>query len=158
MLIPGTEAQHATHRWFDSVPCCTWVQRFIMRPSAFLLLIALLTALAACGGSGIVQTSQTDRYTVQLSLDGTGFGQRTATVEIADASGQPVSAADVVIAPVMEEMGMAAPEVIAQPLAPGRYQAQGELFSMIGRWRLNVHVRSDGAEEIARFDVETTQN
>ena len=131
--------------------------RSITRPAGFVLLVVFLVTMAACGGSGMSQTSQTARYTVRLSLDDTGFGQRTATIEIADRSGQPVSAAGVVIAPVMEEMGMAAPEVTAQPLAAGKYQAQGELFSMIGTWRLNVRVTANGAEDIARFDVQATQ-
>jgi len=117
----------------------------------------LFASLSACGGSGITQTSKTAHYTVQLALDGTGFGRRTATITITDTSGQPVIANEVVLTPVMESMGMAAPESIAQPTDPGDYQAQGEFFSMIGEWQLDVRVNVDGNEEIARFAVQATE-
>ena len=64
---------------------------------------------------------------------------------------------EVVLAPVMESMGMAAPETIAQPTDPGDYQAKGEFFSMIGEWRINVRVNVGGNEEVARFTIQTTQ-
>src|SRR5262249_29219973 len=68
-----------------------------------LLIIGILAlALAACGGEGITQTSQTQRYTVQLTLDSPRFGQRTATIDIHDPSGQPITADQVVLSPVME--------------------------------------------------------
>src|ERR671932_621817 len=98
-------------------------------------LILLLITLAACGGpGGITQTSRTEHYAVQLHLDGVGFGERTATIEVRDTSGNPVTADQVMLAPVMRQMGMASPEAIAQPVAPGRYEAKGEFFSMIGEW------------------------
>ena len=119
--------------------------------------VALFVLLSACGGSGITQTSKTAHYTVQLSLDGTGFGQRTATIRVTDTSGQPVVANEVVLAPVMESMGMAAPETIAQPTDPGDYEAKGEFFSMIGEWQIDVRVNVAGNEEVARFIVQATQ-
>jgi hypothetical protein len=113
--------------------------------------------LAACGASGITQTTQTEHYTVQLGLDGVGFGQREATVEIHDASGSPVSADVVAVAPVMLQMGMAAPEAPARQIAPGRYQASGEFFSMIGEWEINVRISAGGSEEVATFKVMSTE-
>ena len=122
-----------------------------------LIIIVLFILLAGCDGSGVTQTSQTEHYTVQLNLDGTGFGQRTATITVNDVAGQPVVADQVVISPVMEQMGMLAPEATAQATEPGRYQAKGEFFSMIGEWQLNVRVSVGGKEEIARFVVQAVQ-
>ena len=128
--------------------CASWL---IAVPMLFVL-------LTACANSGITQTSKTAHYTVQLALDGTGFGQRTATIMVTDTAGQPVVANEVVLSPVMESMGMAAPETIAQPTDPGDYEAKGEFFSMIGEWELDVRVNVGGNEEIARFTVLATQH
>ena len=115
------------------------------------------TFLSACVANGITQTSKTAHYTVQLVLDGTGFGERTAMIMVADTAGQPVVANEVVLTPVMESMGMVAPETIAQPTDPGDYQAKGEFFSMIGEWQLDVRVTVGGNEEVARFTVQATE-
>ena len=123
--------------------------------SLWLLLAVCLTLLTACGGRGTTQTAETERFAVRLTLDGAGFGPRLATIDINDSSGQPVVADEVVIAPVMEEMGMLAPEVTAQAVAPGRYEARGEFFSMLGEWQIDVRVSAGGNEEVARFVVQT---
>ena len=133
-----------THRSFA---CGRWV----------IILVALLVCLVACGGSGIRQTAQTQHYTVQLNLDSTGFGERTATIEVHNTDGQPVVADQVVLSPVMEQMGMAAPEATADMIAPGRYQAKGEFFSMIGEWQVDVRVTVRAMEEVARFNVQAIQ-
>jgi YtkA-like len=130
----------------------------VFRFSAWALTLALLLALlGACGGSGFTQTARTEHYMVQLNLDGVGFGQREATIDLHDASGNPVAADHVVLTSVMHQMGMAAPETAAQSIAPGRYRATGEFFSMIGEWELDVRVNVGGAEEVATFKVPVTQ-
>ena len=129
------------------------MQRLIARCCMLALIGALL---AACGGSGVVQTAQTATYNVKLALDAASFGQRTATIELSDKSGQPAQAEQVVIAPLMESMGMASPEQTAQPLGNGRYQVQGEFFSMVGEWEFDVRISRGGAEEIARFKLPVT--
>jgi YtkA-like protein len=101
--------------------------------------------------------AQTEHYKVQLSLDGVGFGAREATVEVHDASGAPVTADQVVVAPVMRQMGMAASEATAEQVGPGRYRASGEFFSMVGEWEIDVRVSAGGAEEVATFKVQSTQ-
>jgi hypothetical protein len=131
-------------RWY-------WLARWVP------VIVLLAAILIACGTSGITQTSQTQRYQLQLTLDGLGFGQRTATIEVRDGGGQPVAADQVVLAPVMEQMGMASPEVVAQSVAPGRYQAQGEFFSMLGQWEIDVRVSAGGTEDVARFVVQVEQ-
>jgi hypothetical protein len=118
--------------------------------------VLLVFALAACG-SGITQTAQTERYTIELTLDSASFGERTATIAVNDRAGQPAAVDQVVLAPVMESMGMAAPELIAQPSAPGRYQIKGEFFSMIGEWQVNVRVSAAGKDDTARFLFQVQQ-
>ena len=127
--------------------------RLLMR---WALALLALFALVGCGSTGITRTTQTEHYKVQLTLDGTGFGERIATIEVSDLAGQPITADQVVLSPLMEVMGMASPEQIAQPIAPGRYQAKGEFFSMTGEWDANVRVTAGGTEETARFKVQVT--
>jgi hypothetical protein len=120
------------------------------------LIVLLLFVLAACG-SGITQTTQTERYTVAITLDSASFGERTATITVNDRAGQPAAVDQVVIAPVMEAMGMASPELTAQPSAPGRYHVTGEFFSMIGEWEVDVRVSAAGKDDLARFVFQVQQ-
>jgi major membrane immunogen (membrane-anchored lipoprotein) len=121
------------------------------------VVLVLCLLLAACGGSDVTKTAQTEHYSVQLTLDGLEFGQRQATVELRDAAGNPADAGVVVIAPVMRQMGMASPEAAAQKIAPGRYQASGEFFSMIGTWEIDVRIDNSGSEEVATFTFDIVQ-
>ncbi|HJZ46666.1 MAG TPA: FixH family protein [Roseiflexaceae bacterium] len=121
------------------------------------LLALLLCTLAACGGSGITQTTQTERYNVEMTLDSASFGERTATIRLNDRSGQPATVDQVVLAPVMISMGMASPELTAQPSGPGRYQAKGEFFSMLGEWQVSVRVSAGGKDDTARFMFQVEQ-
>lgn len=125
-----------------------------MRQIVQMLLVALALGalLAGCGG-GITQTTETASYRVELALDDVRFGERTATITVLDKAGQPAAVDQVVVAPVMEAMGMLAPEQAAQPLGAGRYQAKGDFFSMLGEWEFDVRVAAGGAEELARFKV-----
>ena len=130
---------------------------FMYRAMRLAFFVALFVLLVACGGSDVTKTAQTEHYTVKLSLDGLAFGQRQATVELTDGSGNPADANVVVIAPVMRQMGMAAPEATAQQVAPGRYQASGEFFSMLGTWEVDVRIDNGSAEEVATFQFDITQ-
>jgi hypothetical protein len=153
----GLASEWATGRRGDEAPLFSPLRPLALSPARLLIIIVCLLALAACGGSGITQTTQTTSYQVKLSLDGTSFGEHMATIEVSDRSGQPVAADQVVLAPVMESMGMAAPEQVAQSVGPGRYQVQGEFFSMIGEWEVDVRVSTGGKEEVARFKVPVSQ-
>ena len=124
--------------------------------SRVIVSIVLLFTLAACG-SGITQTAQTERYTIAITLDSASFGERTATIAVDSRSGQPAVVDQVVLAPVMESMGMASPELPAQPIAPGRYQVKGEFFSMVGEWQVNVRVSAAGKDDMARFLFQVQQ-
>jgi ABC-type phosphate transport system substrate-binding protein len=131
------------------------MRRSFFQLAALTLLLAAL--LAGCGNTGYSQTADTASYKVQLSLDGTDFGQHTATITVQDKSGSPAAVDSVTVAPIMEAMGMTAPEQTAKPLGEGRYQAQGEFFSMIGEWEFDVRVAAAGKEELARFKVPVNQ-
>lgn len=131
--------------------------RLVALAGRLALLVALAFSMAACGGSGYTQTAQAGGYSVQLSLDGTDFSEHTATIELRDRSNQPVDGAQVVVVPIMEAMGMAAPEQPAQPIGAGRYQAKGAFFSMVGEWEFDVRVSAGGQEETARFKVPVQQ-
>lgn len=115
-------------------------------------IITMVILLAACGG-GFSQTADTDSYRVQLSLDGVDFDQHTATIAVQDKSGQAAAVDQVVVAPIMEAMGMVSPEQTAQPLGQGRYQVRGQFFSMLGDWEFDVRISSGGKQEVARFKV-----
>lgn len=129
----------------------------LRRLLAALAVLSALALLAGCGGSGVSQTVKTEHYSVQLSLDGTNFGEHTATIDVNDLAGKPVAADQVVISSLMQQMGMASPETTAQQIAPGRYQAKSELFSMAGEWRVDVRVSAGGSEETAQFTFPVAQ-
>jgi hypothetical protein len=121
-----------------------------------LTLLVVAALLAACGTSAPPQTAETSRYTVTFRMDGAGLDEHTATVELADREGRPATVDEVVIAPVMRDMGMASPEVVAQPDGPGRYTARAAFFSMLGLWELDVRLVSEGVEETVTFTVQVT--
>lgn len=126
---------------------------FSLSVTRWVLVVVALIALAACGSSGSSGYSQTASYSVRLGIDGDGFDERTATIDVRDSANQPVDGAQVVVAPLMESMGMASPEQVAQPLGSGRYQVKGAFFSMIGEWEFDVRISAGGKEEVARFKV-----
>ena len=119
----------------------------------FTISIAVMMSLLMACGSGFAQTVDTDSYRVQLSLDGVDFEQHTATITVQDKSGQAAAVDQVVVAPIMEAMGMVSPEQTAQPVGNGRYQVQGQFFSMLGDWEFDVRVSAGGKQEVARFKV-----
>ena len=125
----------------------------MQRPAFFLISLLFVSLLLGACGSGFAQTVDTDSYRVQLSLDGVDYDQRTATITVQDKSGQPAVVDRVVVAPIMEAMGMVSPEQTARPLGDGRYQAQEQFFSMPGDWEFDVRVSAGGKQEVARFTV-----
>lgn len=123
------------------------------------LCLALITVLllASCGGDVSKQT-QTDSFNVKLILPAASMSNHQIAVELTDkAGGAPASADSVVIAPVMREMGMASPELTASQTAPGRYEANGMLFSMLGVWEIDVRITANGKEETAIFQLDVVK-
>lgn len=121
------------------------------------LLSLLLVVLVGCGSSTIVQTTQTESYKVQMTLDRAALGDRTITFEINDLGGSPISDAEVVVAPVMRDMGMASPEMTATMVAPGRYEVKGRPFSMLGIWEFDLRISTGGGEQVATFKFEVLE-
>jgi YtkA-like len=119
--------------------------------------LAVIVAVAFAGACSQPQPqslqADTASYHVQLDLDAASLGRRTATIEVTDARGDPVDADQVVVTPVMAEMGMTRPALVADEVEPGRYRATGELFSMLGEWTLTVRIESAGADDEATFTV-----
>jgi YtkA-like protein len=130
------------------------MNRRLLLPAA---VVALSSALVACQKSEPVSLeAETDSYRVEVDLDGTSLGKRTATIEVLDAERRPVAAEQIVVSAVMNEMDMSGPTVIATEIGAGRYEVGGELFTMLGEWTLNVRVEGEGgaAAEQAQFTVE----
>ncbi len=117
-----------------------------------LMLIAVLI-LATCASNGPL-TVQTLSYNVTLTLDERRVGEYPAIITIEHREGAQSSPIESVsIVPMMRQHGMASPEVVAQPLPDGRYQADGLLFSMDGDWQIEVYIDRRDAREIAVFQV-----
>ena len=57
---------------------------------------------------------------------------------------------------VMDEMDMSGPSVIARRVGDGRYEAEGEVFTMLGDWTVTVRIEGPGSQpaEQAQFTVE----
>ncbi|MFQ3633147.1 FixH family protein [Roseiflexus sp.] len=117
------------------------------------LLIVALLLLAGCAAGGPL-TTQTLSYQVTLTLDERRVGEHPAMITIERREGkQPGPIESVSIVPMMRQHGMVSPEVIAQPLPDGRYQADGLLFSMDGDWQIEVYIDRSDAREIAVFEI-----
>ena len=122
----------------------------ISRMISTVIIMLVVMCLTACGGNTTF-TQRTANYTVKLSFDRLAIGDRTATVEITDQSGQPISANTVTLAPTMLSMGMASPAVRAQPTSGGRYIGEKVLLSMAGEWEVDITIQAVKAIETARF-------
>lgn len=118
---------------------------------ALALSIGLLTG---CGSKTITQTSETAHFSITMSLDAAALGQRSIDLRIKDKAGVDTDVEQLIVAPVMREMGMASPEMTAQRIAAGQYRVTGEPFSMTGIWELDVRIVSQSREELSIFKVE----
>src|SRR5262245_48779153 len=119
------------------------------------LAVIMAVAFAGACSQPPPQSLQADTpsYHVELDLDAASLGRRTATIEVTDARGDPVDADEIVLTPVMAEMGMTRPALVADEIEPGRYRATGELFSMLGEWILNVRIDHDAADDASSFTI-----
>jgi hypothetical protein len=119
--------------------------------------IGVAAVLAGCQEpKPVSMETETPSYRVQLDLDGASLGKRTATIEITDSDRNPVDAEHVAVSALMSEMDMTGPSVVAEEIEPGRFEAKGELFTMLGEWNLAVRVEGGSADpdEQAMFTVE----
>ncbi|MBB6552347.1 hypothetical protein [Nonomuraea rubra] len=87
------------------------------------------------------------RYAVTLTIDGSD------TADIVVDRGE---AEAVVVTATMPQMGHITPEATARRLAPGRFRAAGELFTMDGVWEVSVRVSGAAGEEVIPLTVLVT--
>jgi hypothetical protein len=131
-LEAGSRRGHPARRWIVIAAC------------AAVGLSALVLFGAQLAPKPITLSAQTAAYDIRLGLDGATLGRRVVTVEVGDSAAQPV-AAQVELHASMPEMGMVGPAVLAEQIAPGRYEASGELFTMLGDWTITVRVTEPGS-------------
>ena len=89
-----------------------------------------------------------------MTLDAPAPGARRIDLRIKDKAGADVEIDQLILAPVMRDMGMASPEMTAQRIAVGQYRITGEPFSMTGIWELDLRIVAQGHEDATTFKVE----
>jgi hypothetical protein len=93
----------------------------------------------ATADSGATTTSASgSRYTVRLSVDDPRAGPNSLGIEVTDRAGTPVAPDEVVVEPVMPQMGHAFAPVTAQPEGQGRFRAPTADLPMAGPWQITV--------------------
>ncbi|MFG1695327.1 FixH family protein [Nonomuraea sp. NPDC049309] len=109
-------------------------------------LVAVAVTIFVVGRSASAEpvrvTSTGARYaaTVLIGDPTPGPGTVEVVVDRGDADTVNVSA-------VMPDMGHAMPELTATEREPGRFIAEGELFSMAGAWEVTVHLDGPSGPE-----------
>ncbi|GAB4387828.1 MAG: hypothetical protein Kow0025_03620 [Thermodesulfovibrionales bacterium] len=125
--------------------------RRAVRIPLVLLLLACL-ALAACARTEEA-ASEAGLFKARLVMKGRPVkGANRAEVFITDAGGNPVAGAEIGIETEMAEMEHYvpfAPEV--REKGGGLYEITFH-FTMAGRWRLRLHIASDGQGDAVTFD------
>jgi YtkA-like len=122
----------ATTRWIIIVACAA---------------TAVIAGIWVSTGRAPAQVSlraETADYHVRLDLDGASLGSRTATIEVLTEGGKPVANAAIDVRTAMPAMGMPGALLPARQTAPGRYEASGELFTMLGDWTVTVRISEPG--------------
>jgi len=122
-------------------PARRWI---VVAASVILGIGALVLVGAQLAPKPITLQGETAAYHVRLDLDAATLGRRVVTVEVADAADQAV-AAQVDLHTSMPEMRMVGPAVRMEQTGPGRYEASGDLFTMLGDWTVTVRVSEPGS-------------
>ncbi|TDD48897.1 hypothetical protein E1286_14910 [Nonomuraea terrae] len=110
------------------------------------VLVAAAVALFVAGRNAAAEPLRTSttgtRYaaTVLIEEPVTGRVSMEVVVDSGDADTVAVSA-------VMPEMGHSTPEITAREQRPGRFLAEGELFSMSGVWDVSLRLDGPAGEE-----------
>lgn len=110
------------------------------------LVVAALLGWLAWPRSPAVRVEQagTDRHVVRLAA-----GAERWVVEVDDRTGAPAAVEEVVVEPVMVDMGHAAEPVTARADRPGRFAVPAPLLPMDGQWQVTVRFRDPVGEESA---------
>ncbi|MDF5751580.1 hypothetical protein [Spongiactinospora sp. TRM90649] len=120
-------------------------------PATRILAVAVLAAVAVIlfllgrdlVGRPVQVSTAGEHYAVTALISPIDSG--TSRIEVLLNSGE---ADAVTVSAVMPAMGHAMPEIAARRAAPGRFLAEGELFSMPGAWQLTVRVSGRAGEEV----------
>ncbi|MCP2359001.1 hypothetical protein HD597_006021 [Nonomuraea thailandensis] len=115
---------------------------------ACLAAAAMTVAVGCLSGPGPVTAQGAGaRYAVTLTIE------RGETADIIVERGE---ADAVVVMATMPQMGHVTPEEAARRLAPGRFRADGDLFTMDGVWEVSVRVSGAAGEEVIPLTVLVT--
>ncbi|GAA3014222.1 FixH family protein [Actinokineospora diospyrosa] len=123
-----------------------------------LLAGALIIWWVAPGDDTVDLHAGTTSYSVRLSVTDPAVGTNTVDVEVADLSGTLIAADEVILEPVMVDMGHALTPTALTPTAakagqPGHYRAERIDLPMTGPWELTVTIRHRNTTERAVFSL-----
>lgn len=123
--------------------------------AALALAVVAIAALGlALGRPEYAQELPAADLRVRLELPRADPGRREATIFVRDAAGAPVDVQAVRLSLAMTDMDMGVNEAGAERAAPGRYRADGLVFSMAGRWTVGVTLERAGAAPVtALFEI-----
>ncbi|MFB4286170.1 hypothetical protein ACBI99_00925 [Nonomuraea sp. ATR24] len=118
------------------------MRRLIALAALLAAAAALFVAGRALGAEPLTLTIAGSRYTATVVIDPprTGAVVVETRVTSGDADGLALSA-------VMPDMGHAMPELSAAEREPGRFVAEGELFTMSGVWDVSIRLTGPAGEE-----------
>ncbi|WNV83996.1 FixH family protein [Umezawaea sp. Da 62-37] len=119
--------------------------------TAALVALAAVLAVAFWPAADVPTTAKasTARYTVRLSVDDPRAGPNSIGLEVTDPQGAPAAPDEVVVEPVMPQMGHAYPPVTATAEGPGRFRAAATDLPMAGPWQITVSLRdASGVDQV----------
>ncbi|MEV1000515.1 hypothetical protein [Nonomuraea sp. NPDC050202] len=87
-------------------------------------------------------TTTGDRYAATVLIEDPAPGRVAVEVKVSKGDADSVA-----VSAVMADMGHSTPELAATEREPGRFLAEGELFSMSGVWELSIRLDGPAGEE-----------
>ncbi|GAA4919370.1 hypothetical protein HD597_005986 [Nonomuraea thailandensis] len=100
--------------------------------------------LVGRGGSAdpIDLTTTGARYAATVLIEDPAPGRVAVEIQVSKGDADSVA-----VSAVMADMGHSTPELTATEREPGRFLAEGELFSMSGVWELSIRLDGPAGEE-----------
>jgi hypothetical protein len=124
--------------------------------SAFCTVFVAVTCVAMLAVTGChrpTDSAQGISIQQEITPQPARVGEAMMTVELADATANPVTKAAIMAEAEMNHPGMAPAFSVANETAPGRYQAQIN-FTMGGDWVVLLHIKlADGRKIERQVDV-----
>jgi hypothetical protein len=126
-------------------------------PQLCLSLLIFSVLFSGCSKHRVDETTPGLAVKHQISPDPPRVGADTLTLDLADATGTPITKARVVLEADMLHPGMAPRPFDVNELGGGQYQSQLQ-FEMVGDWVILLHVTlPDGNTLNRQFDVKGVQ-